>query len=195
MARKIIEEHIADWLNGNDSVYKSIFDYYYPKLFPSCLKSVKQGEDCEEIVMNILLNIWQHRKKLLQVEEFERYIFTVLRNQVADYHRKNILETKDIETVPLDQLGSIDHPELSFKELQGIYMEAVNKLPEKRREVFLMSREQGLTHQQIAQENNISVNTVNNHIKSAMKIIRDDMSEYAEVLPLIMLVASATVIA
>ncbi len=195
MSKKIIQQHVADWLNGNDDVYKSIFDYYYPKLFPACLKSVKQTEDCEEIVMNILLNIWQNRKKMAQVEEFEGYIFTVLRNQVADYHRRNVLATEDIETVPLDQLGIIANTEISFKELLRIYQQAVDKLPEKRREVFLMSREQGMTHQQIAQSNNISINTVNNHIKSAMKIIRDDMGEYSEALPLVIWAACTTFIA
>lgn len=193
MSLKPINKQIADWLGGDDSVYKEIFSYYYPKLFPACLKSIKQREDSEEMVMNIFLNIWQHRKKLVLVEEFERYIFTILRNQVADYHRKNILATEDIETVPLEQLGSIDHPELSFKELQRIYQEAIDRLPEKRRDVFLMSREQGMSHQQIADHNDISVNTVNNHIKSAMKIIRNDMGDYAEALPLIMLIASTTI--
>lgn len=193
MSLRTIDKKIAEWLSGDDSVYRDIFSYYYPKLLPACLKSVKQREDCEEMVMNIFLNIWQHRKKLAIVEEFERYIFTVLRNQVADYHRKNVLVTEDIETVPLDQLGSIDHPEVSFKELQRIYQQAVDSLPEKRREVFLMSREQGMSHQQIADQNDISVNTVNNHIKSAMKIIRNDMGEYAEALPLIMLIASTTI--
>ena len=168
-----------------DDAYRHIFDYYYPKLFPVCLKSVKQREDSEEMVMNVFLNIWQHRTKLLQVDSFEGYIFAILRNQVADFSRKNILATEDIDTFPLEQLGSVNHPGLSFKELEQIYTVALNKLPEKRREVFLMSREQGLSHLAIANQSNISVNTVSNHIKSAMKIIRNDMGEYAEVLPLL----------
>jgi RNA polymerase sigma-70 factor (family 1) len=191
MAIKKIDQLVDAWLSGNDEVYQHIFDHYYPKLFPVCLKSVKQREDSEEMVMNVFLNIWQHRKKLLQVESFERYIFTVLRNQMSDFSRKNILATEDINTLPLEQLGSVNHPELSFKELERIYNEAINRLPEKRREVFLMSREQGLSHQAIAEQSNISVNTVNNHIKSAMKIIRNDMGEYSEALPLIIIMASA----
>lgn len=194
MSISIVQQDVTRWLNGDDTAYRFIFDYYYPKLFPICFRSVKQHEDCEEMVMNVFLNIWQHRKQLRKVENFEGYLYKMLRNQISDFNRKNVLATEDIATFSFQELGSIDHPELSFKELERIYREAIAKLPEKRREVFLMSRELGLSQQQIAADKGITVNTVNNHIKSAMKIIRNDMGEYSEAIPLIALMASSILI-
>ncbi|MNK12611.1 putative RNA polymerase sigma factor FecI [compost metagenome] len=191
MSLNTVQQYITKWLKGDDLAYRRIFDYYYPKLFPICFRSVKQREDCEEMVMNVFLNIWNYRGNLLKVDHFESYLYKTLRNQISDFSRRNVLAMEDINTVAVEKLGSIDHPELSFKELELIYKLAVDRLPEKRREVFLMSRELGLSHLQIAKDKGISVNTVNNHIKSAMKIIRNDMGEYAEALPLITIIASS----
>ena len=72
-----------------------------------------------------------------------------------------------------------------IKEIEQTYQQAVLRLPEKQRAVFLMSREDGLSQKQIAESHKISVNTVNNHIKAALKNIRKDMGHFSEALPLI----------
>lgn len=187
----VIQQHITQWLQGDDLAYRLIFDHYYPRFFAACHKSVRQREDCEEIVLNVFLNIWHRKEQLLQVEDFEKYVFRSLTNQIIDFQRKNIFRTEDLEMQPLAKLGIANHPELSFKELERIYLTALNKLPEKQRTVFLMSREQGLSHKQIAAQNNISINTVNNHIKSTMKTMRKELGDYSGALPLVMLVTSS----
>lgn len=192
MSATTIQQYITRWLKGDDTAYRHIFDYYYPRLFPACYRSIRQREDCEEMVLNVFMNIWKHRAQLLQVVDFEKYIFRSLRNQIADFHRRNILLTEDIETCAPEKLGSINHPELSFKELEGIYLNALDKLTEKQREVFLMSRKQGLSQKEIALHHNISVNTVNNHIKAALKLIRNDLGEYSEALPVIILITATS---
>lgn len=186
-----IQQYIARWLDGDDTAYRLVFDYYYPKLLPACFKSIRQREDCEEIVLNVFMNIWQRKEQLAKVESFENYLFRSLTNQIFDFQRRRMMKTEDIALQPLSDLGSTRHPELSFKELQGIYEDALNRLPEKQRIVFLMSREQGLSQKQIAEEKDISVNTVNNHIKSALKSIRRDLGEYSEALPVIVLLGAS----
>ncbi|EHQ25468.1 RNA polymerase sigma-70 factor [Mucilaginibacter paludis] len=193
MTVNTVQQDITSWLSGDDAAYRRVFDYFYNKLYQTCYKATKAREDSEEMVMNVFLNIWQHRAELAHIDDFEKYLFRSTRNQIADFQRKNILQTQDIDTLPLEQLGSADHPELTFKELEQVYHLALNRLPEKQREVFLMSREQGLSQKQIAEKKNISPSTVNNHITSAMKIIRNDMGEYSEALPLILLVTAYSI--
>jgi RNA polymerase sigma-70 factor (family 1) len=191
MPQEAIQQYITDWVNGDDMAFRHIFNHYYPRLVPVSLKWVKQREDSEELVMNVFLNIWQFRQRLEHVDNFEKYIFKILRNQAADLMRKNIWSFEQLDKSALEQLSIPEGGELSFRQMERIYQMAIDRLPEKRREVFLMSREQGMSHQEIADRNNISVNTVNNHIKAAMKIIRNDMGEYADALPLLLLVATA----
>ncbi len=190
----IVQEHITRWLYGDDTAYRHVFDYYYPKLLPACFKSIRQREDCEEIVLNVFMNIWQRKEQLRKVENFENYLFRSLTNQIFDFQRRRIMKTEDIELQPLSNLGSTRHPELSFKELQSLYLEALNRLPEKQRIVFLMSREQGLSQKQIAEQNGIAINTVNNHIKSAMKSMRKELGEYSEALPLIVFLGASSLL-
>ncbi|MCS4226974.1 sigma-70 family RNA polymerase sigma factor [Sphingobacterium sp. BIGb0165] len=189
-----VQQDITSWLSGDDVAYRRIFDYFYPKLFQTCYQSTKAREDSEEMVMNVFLNIWQRRGELLRVDDFEKYLFRSAKNQISDFHRKNILQTLDIETLAVEHLGSTDHPELNFKDLEQIYRQALDKLSTSKREIFLLSREQGLTQKQIAEKKNISTSTVNNQITAALKIIRDDLGEYSEVLPFILMVASSTVL-
>lgn len=193
MGVNTVQQDITSWLSGDDAAYRRIFDYFYHKLYQTCYKATKAREDSEEMVMNVFLNIWQHRAELAQVDDFEKYLFRSARNQIGDFQRKNILQTLDIDTLPVEHLGSIDHPELNFKDLEQIYLNALNKLSETKREIFLMSREQGLSQKQISEKKNISTSTVNNHITAALKIIRDDMGEYSEALPLILLLASPAI--
>jgi len=76
-----------------------IFDYYYPKLFPISLKSVRQREENEELVMNVFVSIWQNREQVSKATDFESYIFAMLRNQMVDHQRKKVFATEDIEQV------------------------------------------------------------------------------------------------
>lgn len=194
MAVNTVQQDITSWLNGDDAAYRRIFDYFYNKLYQTCYKATRAREDSEEMVMNVFLNIWQHKAELARVDDFERYLLRSARNQIADFQRKNILQTLDIDNLPVEYLGSIDHPELNFKDLEQIYRNALDKLSETKREIFLMSREQGLSQKQIAAKKNISTSTVNNHISAALKIIRDDMGEYSEALPLILLLAGQAIL-
>ncbi len=185
-----VQQDITSWLEGDDAAYRRIFDYFYHKLYQTCYKATKAREDSEEMVMNVFLNIWQHRTELAKVEDFEKYLFRSARNQIGDFQRRNILQTQDIDTLPIEYLGSTAHPELNFKDLQQIYFNALDKLSGTKREIFLMSREQGLSQKQIAEKKNLSSSTVNNHITAALKIIREDMGEYSGALPVILLLAS-----
>ena len=158
MLENNINEHITEWFKGNDAAFRCIFDHYFDRLYNTCYKTIKIHEDSEEIVMNVFLNIWRYRSKVIHIEDFDKYLFRSLYNQIADFHRKHILKTQDIDVLPLERLGSTKQPELlDFKDLQQIYLRALDKLPEKKREIFLMSREQGLSQKQIADIKKISV--------------------------------------
>lgn len=194
MPENTAKQYFIQWVDGDETAFRKVFDHYYPKLLSACHRSIRQKEDCEEIVLNVFLKIWQRRGQLVQVENFENYLFASLSNQITDFHRRKLWQTENIEQLPLAALGNVEHPQLSFKELEKIYQHALDKLPEKQRMVFLMSREQGLSQKQIAEEAGISLNTVNNHIKSAVKKIRRDMGQYSNALPLVALLGSSCIL-
>nr|WP_199077710.1 sigma-70 family RNA polymerase sigma factor [Pedobacter sp. ASV19] len=192
MEVKNIGQHIEDWVNGNEMAFKFVFDYYYPRLLATSLKLVDKQEDAEEMVMNALLKIWQHKHRINDIQHLKKYLFGILRQEISGLSRKKVLLTEDIEDVPLQNLGTVDHPEFSLKDLQFHYRMALEKLSPKQREIFLLSRGSEMSQQEIADSTGLSVNTVNNHISASLKIIRKEMQDYPDVIVLILISGTVT---
>lgn len=187
-----IDQHIEDWVNGNEMAFKFVFDYYYPRLLATSIKLSANQEDAEEMVMNTLLKIWQHKHRIDGIQHLKKYLFGILRQEVSGLSRKKVLLTEDIEDVPLQNLGTVDHPEFSLKDLQFHYHVALGKLTPKQREIFLLSRDSEMSQQEIADSTGLSVNTVNNHISASLKIIRKEMQDYPDVIVFILISGAAT---
>jgi RNA polymerase sigma-70 factor (ECF subfamily) len=141
MEIKNIDQYIEDWVNGNEIAFKFVFDYYYPRLLATSVKLVDNQEDAEEMVMNALLKIWQHKHRIEGIQHLKKYLFGILRQEVSGLSRKKVLLTEDIEEIPLKNLGTVNHPEFSLKDLQLQYQTALGKLTPKQREIFLLSRD------------------------------------------------------
>lgn len=187
MIKQAIGQYIQEWLSGEELIFGKILDYYYPRLFSLSLKMVGNKEDAEELVMNALLKVWQHKDRMAEVAKFDDYLFGILRREAAALFRKQVLPTDALEDQPVHKLGSVDHPELSFKELQESYILALDKLTPKQREVFVAIREQDMSRSEVAQKKGMSLNTVNSHMNSALRVLRTEMQEYPEVLVAILL--------
>lgn len=141
---------------------------------------IKNHEDAEELVMNTLLKVWQHKQRLAEVRKFDDYLFGILRQEIAGRARKKVhhaISFEDIKTRDLDAIATEEF-DLNYQELQTRYLAAVEKLTPKQREVFLYSREQDLSQQEIAEKTGLSANTVNNHITTALKVLRNEIKEY-----------------
>jgi RNA polymerase sigma-70 factor (ECF subfamily) len=182
MAKQDIKDYIQQWLAGDEFVFGQVLDFYYPKLLASSLKIVPVREDAEELVMNALLKIWQYRHRLSEVRQFDDYLFGILRQEVVRLSRKQVLIIENIDHFALNELGTVEHPELIFKEFLSRYHAALDKLSPKQREVFLSLREHDMSRKEIAEKTGLSVHTVNSHMNTALKILRQEMKEYPEVL-------------
>lgn len=193
MAEPEIDGLFKQWQRGNELAFNVIMDYYYPRLMASSLQMVHNREDAEELVMNAILKLWQHKNRLSDVLKLDGYLFGILRQEIAGRSRKRVIAQVDIEEVALNELGSIEHPEFTLQELQAKYQAALDKLTPKQREIFLFSREQDMTQQEIAEKTGLSVHTVSNHMTAALKVFREEMIEYPETLLLVLLTSPYTV--
>lgn len=192
MQRQKIENFVKLWQGGNELAFNAIMDYYFPRLMASSVQMIRNQEDAEELVMNTLLKLWQHKMRLSDVLKLDDYVFGILRQEIVGRSRKRIIVQVPIEDVAPNELGSVQHPELTLKELQTRYHAALKKLTQKQREIFLFSREQGMTQQEIADRLGLSVHTVSNHMTAALKVFREEMKECPETLLLIWLISPHT---
>lgn len=193
MPVKNIDVQIDSWLNGNELAYKFIFDHFYPRILAASLKLVKNQEDAEELVLNVLLKIWQNKHRVKELNKgLSGYLFGILRQEVSGLSRKKVFLTENLDDVPLQELGTIDHPEFNMRDLQLRYQGALNKLTPKQREIFLLSRDNQLSQQEIADSTGISVNTVSNHISASLKIIRKELQDYPDAIVVVLLTSQLT---
>ena len=163
--------------NGDKQAFKYIFDTYFTALCRFMYLYLGNTQEAEDIASDILASIWENRKKLEIRLTFKAYLFQAAKNRCLNAIRDRKA------TVSLDDINGQDTPQvnvtdsLETEELNNLIQEAILSLPGKCREVFLKSRTNNLTNQEIAESMDISVKTVEAQITKALKQIRKFLGE------------------
>lgn len=162
---------------GQTSAFEVIYKRYYPQLFKAAWQKLGCRDHACELTQDVFVQLYQKRTAIGHTEHLSGYLFTLLRNRMVDAYRqqkrKKVLELrlrqKQASTTPPVE-GQLDRKQL---ELQIVTV--INNLSPKCRAVFLMSRMQQLSHQQIAHALHLSTSTVEKHIGKALKAIRENL--------------------
>ena len=154
-----------------------IFTEYYSVVKYFAFMLLKSEEDAEDIAQDIFVKLWEKPDLWLEREKLDSYLYTVVRN-----HIYNFLKHKAVEYDYLDvaaekmQMAERGLPtpddEFCAHELELFVQMALERMPEQRRRIFLMSREEGMTSPEIAAKLNISVRTVEQHIYKALQDLK-----------------------
>lgn len=163
---------------GNEQAFQSLFESYRSRLYHYILGIVKSTEIAEELVMDVFIKIWMGREFITQIENMDAFLFRVACNKSIDFLRKasNNPELTNIIWDNIQFSGNIT-PEtrLIQQEYDKILRDAIELLPPKRRQVYRMSREDGMTHAEIAKELGIAPSTIANQIVDAQRFIKDHL--------------------
>lgn len=179
-------------MNSDDSIYKMVkgligdnkksFDdlyfYYYPKLYAFSKTFLKVEDDINDILQEVFIKIWDNRKKIKDVETFNAWIFTITKNSIFTYFRKKIRQEDFENRVRKMSTGElIFNDNLEYKDLKVKLDQIVEQLPEKRRIIFKLSREEGLSNRDIAKKLEISVKTVEDHMLYSLRFLRKNLKD------------------
>ena len=173
-------ETISSFVSGDISAFDQIYRHYSKKLFHFTFDLVKIKSEAEEIVQEVFLKLWQNRTKLREYTSFETFLFRIAYNTTISVLRKRAQEKRYIEYIKalsLVESGKNQNYAFELDELINTVNEIINQLPERQKDVFILSREQGLAYKEIAQELGISINTVENHMVRALKFIKTKLSD------------------
>ncbi|MDR1558041.1 MAG: RNA polymerase sigma-70 factor [Tannerellaceae bacterium] len=183
----IEKELVEQFISGNEMAFELIFHQTKGKLKGFLKKMLPYGEDEESILQEIYLNLWASRKSINADKNFESYLFAIVRNMVTDVMRKRLHKQKHLEELysqlkeehenSLDTLAMVEYSELEKK-----IFELIEKLPEKRQLIFKLNRIDGLTYKEIARKLNVSENTVDLQIRSALSFLRNEMNHFLHIL-------------
>ncbi len=163
---------------GDMAAFDAIYNKYCHKLHQFVFMYLKQEEDAEEVVQEVFIKIWESREKVDVYLSFESFLFTIAYNSTMSLLRKRVSETKSREYLKsLQQINSAEQVigEIQFKELDNKVQSLLQQLTPRQKEIYLLSREDGLTHKEIAIKLNISESTVNNHLVTILKFLKSNI--------------------
>jgi RNA polymerase sigma-70 factor (family 1) len=158
---------------GDEKAFTELFHTYTPKLFPFVFKLTRNEHLAEEMIQETFLRLWVNRAELVNVKEPASWVFKIAANVSITWLRKQSNRQRLLKAVELKEASDTVVDKLETKELALIISKAVEGLPDRRREIYRLSREQGLNHQQIAEKLKLSTNTVANQIGISLKFIRE----------------------
>lgn len=159
---------------GDEAAFRQFFFKWKGKLFSFLFQLTSERALAEDIVQEIFMKVWQKRAALTEVENADAYIYRVAHNRAIDELRRLARRPVPIEIATAQKGLSIpSDQEIRIKEIQQIFQKALENLSPQQRRVFILHREEGLKHEEIAQQLNLSVSTVQNHMFRAMESIRN----------------------
>ena len=156
---------------GDRQCFEACYRFYYKGLcsFASRWVSLPVAED---IVQDTMLYIWENRDRLMEELSLKGLLFMIVRNKSLDRISSQKVHSRVHQQLEKRFADQFDSPDFYLgTELARLYREALAQLPEQTRRIFEMSRFQGMTHQQIAAEMEVSPQTVNYHIGQALKVL------------------------
>ena len=169
-----------------DSVdcFEEVFKYYFKPLCAFASQYVS-GEDAEEVVQETMLWLWENKHTIIAEMSLKSLLFTIVKNKSLNKIKALQIRTRIHNNIIEKHKEQFESPDFYLeKELYNIYTEALNKLPDSFREAFEMSRNQMLTHKEIAAILDVSLQTVNYRLCKALDILRVELKDY---LPLLLL--------
>jgi len=181
------EELIKGLKDGDERAYKELYDIHYEALCIIALDLVKDYYIAETLVNDLIFSLWENRKEFRINQSLRAYLVRGIRNRCLNY-LEHIQRKEDVYRSLSEQynqnrsIGKFYREDpfyrLLEKELDEQIKNAIQKLPDLTRNIFLSSRHAGMTYDEIAKEQKLSVDSVKYHIKSALSKLRDELQDY-----------------
>ncbi len=159
---------------GDKKAFESVFKAYYQDLVNYSHQFIQLQAISEEIVQDVFVSYWERRDTVEIKSSLKSYLYRAVKNRTINYIRLQLpkdQKTSDIDEVPIMVAEESGSEDLSL--LHKLISSEINKLPAKCRTIFLLSRTEGLSHKEIAEELDLSVKTIENQIGIALKRLRE----------------------
>ncbi|CAM3361746.1 RNA polymerase sigma factor [Zobellia roscoffensis] len=158
---------------GEEDAFIYLVDHYNKRLYGYALSLTNNHALAEDILQNVFLRTWEQRKKISITASLQNYLFKSVHNEFINQYKKKrstmVLEQKYFNA--LDR-ATAAHDDVSLEKVISKIKKEIQKLPPKCREVFLLSRNEGLTNLEIAHHLNVSIKTVEAQITKAFSVLR-----------------------
>lgn len=188
-------QKIAD---GDELAFKQLFLTFWPQVYGTSFRLTKNAEQAKDLSQEIFIKLWNYRESLPEVRHLGGFIYTVSRHLIINFIRKKVLTEANIghllDHIEQSAVNTQAQANLEYKELQIHIDRAIQTLPAKVKQVFILHRLNGLTHQQIAAHLGISVVSSKTYVVRALRHIREYLEKNSETVLLLLAVLLTTVL-
>lgn len=167
---------------GDDIAFSELFRRYFNKLYLYALSFTKDSLVAEELVMDVMLNLWLKKGNITIEDSLNPYLFRAMKNTLINYWRKKIIQTTSLNTseeIEVADSRLADHTILT-SELDNLYRQHLEALSPQRKKVFELSRHENLTYPEIADRLNLSVKTVEHHMSASLIYLRKKLKPLSD---------------
>jgi RNA polymerase sigma-70 factor (ECF subfamily) len=176
------EKELLEKLRKGDSfAFEVLFYKYRNRIKGFAVKMIPSKIDAEEIVQEVFVKLWLTKEAINPEKDFQSYLFSITKNLILD-HLKSAVNRKLYfigELFQTDLLEENTAEDLISHEAQEKLLELIDEIPERRREIFRLSRFEGLSYKQIAEKLHISENTVDSQIRNALAFLRKEFRKWS----------------
>lgn len=176
---KKTEEIIIRMKQDDKSAMDELFNHYYHRLYHFSKSIIKIENEIDDILQDVFVKIWLNRNKIDNADTFNAFIYTITKNEVLNLIRTNLRNQNFRDELYIQSVAEEYQTlkEVEYNEIKEGIDKIIARLPPKRQLVFTLSRNEGLSNKEIAQQLNISEKTVEDHITHAIKFLKLSMKE------------------
>lgn len=159
---------------GIKDAFRELFERYSPRIYCFALKYLKNEQDAQELVQDVFLRIWEKREMLDSSKSIKSFLFTIAVNTIYDSIRRKNVENafRDFAGNNFDYHSETTWHSVIFSEMVAKVDAIVQAMPDQQRRIYMLSRQKGLTNEEISQKLNISKRTVENQLYRALVFLK-----------------------
>lgn len=185
MDERLLLQQIAD---GSENAFAVLVAQKWNNIYWQALSYVKSSYQAQDIVQDVFLKIWQERQKLPGVDRFDSFLFIIARNHIVSALRKKTDFPLSYDALEIEEKNYLPDKILSQKNLAEVIAKAIEQLPQQQRMAYLLSRDQGLSHEEIAKNMQVSKEAVKKYICRALGFLRTYIGAHLDITVLLSIV-------
>ncbi len=172
-------EYVESLKKDDFSAFDALFKKYSESLYAFSLSITKEPYIAEEITQLVFMKIWEKRSQIDEHLSFKSFLFSITYSETISWLRKEKSEKRKIEKFvgEISRISDETSYTIEFNNINSLATQIIDNFPEKRKEIFKLSREQGYSNKEIANRLNISLKTVENQMSSALKSLKEKLGK------------------
>jgi RNA polymerase sigma-70 factor (ECF subfamily) len=170
---------IRELQRGNVKAFELLYQQYHARLYNFCLSIIRNKLDAEGMVQDVFIAVWENREKLDESKSFSGFIFSISKNKALNRIKQNLSRKVYLEYMQMEnQAQNYMASDIESRELMDYLLKTIQELPDKTKQIFLLSRNEGLTYKQIASKLDVTENVVDHEIRKSLKYIKEKLSDF-----------------